>query len=293
MMPDNQSTLAAGENQPAETVQKIFTTESPTVVRYIAVTAAVGLNMAIGFLFRPGANAYLVIGMPVTVLFQIFVARRPLRELWFTKGQTLKWDRWTSLLFVLFLIGPVQAIIEGFRIGSWAVTVYGFAAIVGAAGAALAFRVLDKSDLRNTVVLLLAMIPLGAFRLFFDLAVGGHGFGDLQIAGRLSTMIQSLLFYIPALFVAEEVFFRGALDSYLQRFEDGFGWFPAAYVSTLWGLWHLPLFHPLTPLIVSEVIGTQLFLGLILSWMWRRSGNMAMNGTFHAVMDALRNALTM
>ncbi len=261
--------------------------------RYAAVAAAVGLEIAIGFHFRLDANAYLVIGMPVTLLFQLFVARRPLRELWLLKGQEMKWDIWTTLLFAVFLIGPGQAIILGFRRGSWATAVYGFAAIIGAAGAALAFRVLDKPNLRRVLFLLAATIPIGAFRLFIDSTVGGHGFGNMEIVSRLSTMIQSLLFYIPAVFVAEEVFFRGALDSYLHRSEKKFGWLSAAYVSVLWGLWHLPLVHPLTPAIVLGIIGVQLFLGLIFSWLWRRSGNMAVNGSFHAIIDALRNALMM
>lgn len=266
-------------------------TEAAAVIRYLLVAVAAGLNMAIGFVFHPGANAYLVIGMPITVLFQVFVARRPLRELWFIMGQEMKWDRWTSLLFVLFLIGPGQAIVSGFRNGSWAVTVYGIAAIAGAAGASLAFRVLDRANLLRLGLLLVVIIPAGAVRLIINTAAGGHGSGNLEILARLSTALQSLLFYIPAVFVAEEVFFRGALDSYLHRREKGMGWFSAAYISVLWGLWHLPIVHPLTRLTVAVIICVQLILGLALSWLWRRTGNMAMNGTFHAFIDALRNAI--
>ncbi len=58
-------------------------------------------------------------------------------------------------------------------------------------------------------------------------------------------------------------------------------------------LWHLPIAGPITiPLVVLLVVA-QLVIGLILSWLWRRSGNMAMPATVHAVLDAVRNALTL
>src|SRR5205814_1740534 len=54
----------------------------------------------------------------------------------------------------------------------------------------------------------------------------------------------SLLQYVPVVFVIEEVFFRGALDSYVHRVGEGTGWGSAVFVSALWGLWHLPLSFP-------------------------------------------------
>lgn len=262
-----------------------------SVYRYLAVTAAVGIEIALGFLFHMGPNAYLVIGIPITVLFQIFVARRPLRELWLLGGQTIKWDSVTVLLLALFLIGPVQTIVSAFKAGNWTVTVYGFATIIGAAGAAIAFRALGKSNLRELGVILLLIISVGLFRLLTDLGVKAQGAGGPEIASRVWTAIQSLLFYIPASFVVEEVFFRGALDSHLHRHERGKGWLSAAYVSILWGLWHTPIVNPLTLRLFFEIVAAQLVTGLILSWIWRRTGNLAMNGTFHAVLDAIRNAL--
>jgi len=50
--------------------------------------------VAIGFIFRLGdtfnrQSLYLVIGIPLTIVFQLFVRRRPLRELWVRNGPRL------------------------------------------------------------------------------------------------------------------------------------------------------------------------------------------------------------
>lgn len=285
---DTVPTLSGVENVEMETG---IAGKQETLYRYFAATAVVAAYIGLGFLLHPDANAYLVLGMPITVLFQVFVARRPLHELWLVKGQVMKWDRGTILWLILFLIGPVQAVVSGFMAVDWAVTVYGFAAIIGAAGAAVAFRALGKTAILRLSFLLLLTIPVGLARLLIGLATKGQGIADAELGGRLLTEVESLLFYIPAVFVAEEVFFRGALDTYLHRDERGFGWKSAVYVSLLWGLWHTPIVHPLTWFVLLEILAAQLMLGLILSWLWRRDGNLAVNGTVHAIIDALRNAL--
>jgi hypothetical protein len=38
--------------------------------------------MAAGWIFRLDANAYLVLGVPLVVLFQLFIRLQPLRNLW-------------------------------------------------------------------------------------------------------------------------------------------------------------------------------------------------------------------
>ena len=236
-------------------------------------------------------NTYLLLGMPITIVFQVVVARRPLRELWLRHGQPLRFDRWSAALFLLFLIGPIQAAISGVRINNWPVVIYGLVAILGACGAAFAFRVLETSNLRELGLLMLLIVPIGLVRLLLQYSTGHTGLGDLALAGRFWVEIQSLLFYIPAVFVAEEVFFRGALDSYLHEGETGMGWISAAFVSVLWGLWHMPIVGPLSFTVIAVLVGSQLVMGLILSWLWRQTGNLSMPGTVHAIIDAVRNAL--
>lgn len=277
---------------PAETPPLAGPATSPRPLRYATVGAAVGVYIALGFLLHPSPNAYLVMGMPITVAFQVLVARRPLRELWLRDGQPLRFDRWTALMILPLLIGPVIVIINGVAGRQPAVIVYGVAAIGGAVGAAFAFRVLGADRLRQLLVVLLLMIPIGLARLLLTLAVSG-GMRHIDIGARALTELESLLFYVPALFVAEEVFFRGALDSYLHRGEEGPGWVSAAFVSVLWGLWHTPIAGPLSVPLVLELVLFQLVMGLIFSWLWRQTGNLAMSATCHAILDAVRNAIAL
>ncbi len=120
-----------------------------------------------------------------------------------------------------------------------------------------------------------------------------HNNQELALGKRALTGIQSLLFYVPAIFVAEEVVFRGALNSYLYRDEKGADWTSAAFASVLWGLWHMPIVGSLSIVVILELIVAQLFMGLILSWLWRQSGDLAMPGTWHAILDAVRKALSL
>ncbi|HEU5229153.1 MAG TPA: CPBP family intramembrane glutamic endopeptidase [Ktedonobacteraceae bacterium] len=98
----------------------------------------------------------------------------------------------------------------------------------------------------------------------------------------------------PVGFVVEEVFFRGALDTYLHRGEEGVGWLSALFVSALWGLWHLarqPM--PMGQLLSmgAGLIISQVLVGVPLSLWWRTSGNLVVNNTAHALLDAVRNGL--
>jgi predicted lipid-binding transport protein (Tim44 family) len=51
------------------------------MARAVVATLAIGGYMAFGFAFRLGAEAYLLLGIPITIGFQILVVRRPLRSL--------------------------------------------------------------------------------------------------------------------------------------------------------------------------------------------------------------------
>jgi membrane protease YdiL (CAAX protease family) len=109
-----------------------------------------------------------------------------------------------------------------------------------------------------------------------------------------------MLLGLPASFIAEEVFFRGVLDTYLHQGEQGTGWPSAIYISALWGLWHLPLSafassaHPSVESVLSNaamLLLDQIAVGVPLSIWWRRSGNLVVPGIPHVLLDALRNIL--
>lgn len=84
----------------------------------------------------------------------------------------------------------------------------------------------------------------------------------------------------------------GALDSYIHHPEEETGWASAAFVSALWGLWHFPLYvREEGWKVLPMLLFVQLAVGVPLSCWWRKSGNLTVTGTIHALMDAVRNAL--
>jgi len=96
-------------------------------------------------------------------------------------------------------------------------------------------------------------------------------------------------------FVIEENFFRGGIDSYVQREGDREGWLTAVFVSCLWGWWHLSAVPPKD---LAQFVGLVIVLPLItcvpgipFSLFWRRSGTLFVTATVHALIDAVRNAL--
>ncbi len=141
-------------------VESPHLSHQPKLYRYFVVTLVVTSYVALGFLLHPDANAYLLLGMPITVLFQMLVAQRPLSELWLRHGQTLQFDRRTLAWLILFLIGLIQATVAGIHEGSWQITIHGLMAILGATGAAFAFRVLGRKNMEQIGVLLLLVIPI-------------------------------------------------------------------------------------------------------------------------------------
>jgi membrane protease YdiL (CAAX protease family) len=71
------------------------------------------------------------------------------------------------------------------------------------------------------------------------------------------------------------------------------GFLSALFVSALWGLWHLPVALGQVPLLalVPQLLAMHCAIGVPLSIYWRRSGNLFVTGSAHALIDAVRNAL--
>ena len=122
-----------------------------------------------------------------------------------------------------------------------------------------------------------------------------HPPGLHQGPGVLLVGLASFLTYVPALFVVEEVFFRGALDTHLYPGPNRTRgpWASAIVVSLLWAIWRLPMLPApgLGPLVVFEIFVSTLIVGVPLSFGWRRSGNLLAPVIAHAAVDALRNVL--
>lgn len=267
-------------------------TPSGSFFRRAAEGAAfVGIWMMLGVLLRLDANQYLLIGVPLTALFQIFLRRRPLRALWVREAPTFSLDKigwkWTAALAIV----PIRLVATAVIRKDFTVALWGACALCGTAAAAYAIRQFRRETLRY---LLLCAAIAGTIGIAI---MAGSSFlrpseMTIPLIRRLNTFTTSLLEYFPVSFLLEEVSFRGALDAHLHGPGESRPWLSAILVSALWGLWHLPMFpggH--RAVIILYLVAVHCAIGVPLSFFWRRSGNLAVPAFSHALIDAARNAL--
>jgi membrane protease YdiL (CAAX protease family) len=112
----------------------------------------------------------------------------------------------------------------------------------------------------------------------------------------LLPFLRQFLIYLPAVFVLEEVAFRGALDSHVAPLasENSRSWLSALFVAALWGLWHFPIVPPGAQT-AGGVIGLLLVhmpMGVLLAYTWRKGGTLLLPAIVHSAVDAYRNIVT-
>lgn len=260
------------------------------LARAVVATLVIGGYMAVGFAFGLGANAYLLLGIPITIAFQALVARRPLLALWLRHAPAMSITPRLAAAVIVVAIAPAIIAIGGFRVGDPVLAIYGLAGITGAIGAVYAIRAMNRDAARSTVrASLINGALLVAVMVGFRLASGGF---DGNLGSAVATAVISVATYLPVVFVMEEVFFRGLLDPYLHGSTPGRDRASALYGSALWGLWHLPVMSvDLGLATIPYLVVVHTALGFVLVGAWRRTGNLAAPGIAHAVADALRNAV--
>jgi membrane protease YdiL (CAAX protease family) len=258
--------------------------------RAVVATLAIGGYMALGFAFRLGAEAYLLLGIPITIGFQTLIVRRPLRSLWLRQAPPMAFTLRSTVAIVVMAIAPAVVAATGVRDGDPALVGWGLAGIAGAVGAVYALGAMDRDAVRSTIrTTLISGAILVGIMIAYRLATGGfHG----NLAAAVTTAAISLATYLPVVFVVEEVLFRGLLDRYLHGSTPGADRASALYGSALWGLWHLPVaFLALGALTIPYLVVVHTTIGYFMVTAWRRTGNLAVPGVSHAVIDALRNAV--
>jgi len=102
-----------------------------------------------------------------------------------------------------------------------------------------------------------------------------------------------------ALFLVDEVVFRGALDPHLRGASSGrlHEWCSAVFVSILWSIWHLPAYNPHAksfPTLFSGLapfyLGV-LMIGVLLAFCARQARTLVPSSIMHAFGNAYVLAL--
>lgn len=260
------------------------------MARAVVVTLVVGGYTTLGLAFGLSAEAYLLLGIPITIAFQMLIVRAPLRALWLRDAPPFAPTIRFVLAVVVVSIAPAAIAIRGATGGDPVLAAYGLVGVVGAIGAVYAMRAMDRDAVRATVraTLTNGAILVGVM-VAFRLATGGfHG----SLREAIAAAVVSVATYLPIVFVVEEVFFRGLLDPYLHGTDGGRGRASALYGSALWGIWHLPVMSiDLGLLTIPYIVAIHTVMGFVLVTAWRRTGNLAAPGIAHAVANGARNAV--
>lgn len=273
-------------------------------LRFLIAALVVAAWWALGRLLHADVSGYTLLGVPIMLAFQLWIHRQPLLALWVRSAPPMCIDAWFILLWILFSLVPAYGILMAVRQADWGSAATSFAAIIGAFGLAYALRATRSADNRPSalyfliavVIGLLPLIPTLVLPHLFHMRINGQTATVVRLPGLFTVLQVGLGRFLigPVGFVVEEVFFRGALDTYLHRGEQGIGWVSAIYVSALWGLWHLSGEALISGHLVSTVLSllvAQIILGVPLSFLWRKSGNLAVPDTTHAVLEAVRSIL--
>jgi hypothetical protein len=165
------------------------------IARFVVATLVIGGYMALGFAFRLGAEAYLLLGIPITIGFQILVVRGPVRSLWLRDAPSMTFTRRSMVAIVVLAVAPAIVTAGGIRDGDLAVFGWGLAAMVGAVGAVYALRAMDRDAVRTTIrTTLITGAVLVGIMVAYRLATGAFS-GNL--AAAMATAVISVATYLP------------------------------------------------------------------------------------------------
>jgi membrane protease YdiL (CAAX protease family) len=258
--------------------------------RAVVATVVTGGYMAVGAALSLSAEAYLLLGIPITIAFQALVVRRPLRALWLRDAPPMTVTSRSIVAMVGVAIAPAVVAVDGARAGDAVLVGYGLAGMFGAVGAVYALRAMDRDAARAAIrATLITSAILALVMVGYRVAAGGF---DGYVATAVVSAAVSVATYLPVVFVLEEVLFRGLLDPYLSGSTPGPDRASALYGSALWGIWHLPVMTiALGIWTIPYLVAIHTALGYALVTSWRRTGNLAAPGIAHAVSDSVRNAV--
>ena len=247
--------------------------------RFLQSSGLVAVWMAIGWRFRLDANVYLLVGVPLLLLFQWGVRRQPLATLWLRDQPSFQLNGRGVMITLLLAVLPTIQLVSTSTVASWSVRLWLVCALVGAFAAGFTLQHCDSATLRALFYCLATAGLIGSGIMVGTVLLQQRA--PMLTGARLLFGVSQFLLYAPVLFVLEEVAFRGVLDSHLHQPDDAHPWLSAWLISALWGVWHLPILpiQNSTEFVASTawVIFYHSAIGLFLAFGWRRSGNLAVS----------------
>jgi len=122
------------------------TLSTPIHIRYMLVIAFMAIYIAAGFLLHLSVTAYLLLGIPLTIVFQLWIARKPLHLLWMRHERSFSLSNAGWLIALVLLILPVYNVITLAAAHKLSPSVFGYycAVIAGAFPAGYCFGRLTR-----------------------------------------------------------------------------------------------------------------------------------------------------
>jgi hypothetical protein len=279
-------------------------TQTSQLRRMLEATSILGVWMVVGFVLKLEANTYLLLGVPITVGFQLLVRKQPLRAMWVRSAPRLDIARLnvSAKLVGLVFAGANLVFLCEYYLTSHSLifVLYELVAICGTIPLAYAFHNFTKQMIRP---LLMCLATTGTVVVGFDTVAyllrvfELHTAPPVTVDGFLYVWVVSMAQYLPVVFLLEEGWFRGVFDSHIYHLGEKQPNLTALYVSLLWGAWHFPIVYtPAVGLVggITILVVLMVFQGLVgyfLSIYWRRTGNLLVPGSVHAFVDSVRNGL--
>lgn len=260
--------------------------------RVLEALSFVATWIGLGYALHLDSNIYLLVGIPLTLAFQVGVRRRPVHELWVRDGGPFRLDTRARLIALALAVLPAVYLVMALRARAWVESAWIVACLAGAPAAGYAIAKLGPGRMSGTRAAATAL-AIGAVIFQVALIPQIATTGSPDALTMLGIGVRSALLYLPVTFVLEEVTFRGLLDSHVHAPGESRGWLSALFVSAIWGLWHLPT-EPVTeslPVMIAGLLAVHCAIGVALSFAWRRSGNLALPAAAHALIDGVRNGL--
>lgn len=248
--------------------------------RYVQVVLFTMVYTSIGYLLKLSATNYLLVGIPLGILFQLFIVKKPIHQLWLRKESKFFLNKTGWLIAGGFMILPGYKLVDSVLENTITCSslCYNLATFLGAFAAGYSFSKLTTRTARDFLLCFIFAAVVRSMLYFLPFIIQNR-----EVQFDPVEAILALLTYTPVAFVLEEVVFRGTLDTHVHVSKEKVGVWSALFISLLWGLWHLPL----SGNIWSVVLG---IWGIPLSFFWRRTGNLAVPAFSHAFANSVRDA---